>query len=539
MRRNTFTSASVVRMVFGVGTALGLAAGAHAQWTVIKLHPAGAADSDARGVFGGEQVGVRNLYDGGLLWNGSAASARPLNAAVGPTKFANAVYNGRQGGTVVVGPLGTARDHAALWGPGGNFVDLHPGAEVAIHSSLAAMDGTTQGGSFFDPSSAGATFALSRPCLWHGTPESFVDLTPLGYLTGEVRGVGGGQQVGATFDSFLGAAALWSGTPESFVNLQPEEAFASAAGCTDGVNQYGAILVVVPDVALVPVRWSGTAESWVSMGVPAGLSGEVHATHGGYQVGRTTAPDGSSDSRACIWTAGPGSYADLHAFVPAEYSQSDALGIWRHMDSGTTYVVGYGVNATTTRNEALMWVNGPGVNLITSPAAPADDSASVGGSVPFTVRVLNAGASAAGQVTLTVDLPPASIATFASAVPAPTTVSATQAVFNLGALGAGGAFADVSITLTAVSSNTATIVATSTATGEADPANNTASASTHILAPACVADFNNSGGVTVQDIFDFLAAYFGNDPTADVNASGGVTVQDIFDFLAAYFAGCP
>jgi hypothetical protein len=209
------------------------------------------------------------------------------------------------------------------------------------------------------------------------------------------------------------------------------------------------------------------------------------------------------------------------------------------MDSGTTYVVGYGVNATTTRNEALMWVNGPGVNLITSPAAPADDSASVGGSVPFTVRVLNAGASAAGQVTLTVDLPPASIATFASAVPAPTTVSATQAVFNLGALGAGGAFADVSITLTAVSSNTATIVATSTATGEADPANNTASASTHILAPACVADFNNSGGVTVQDIFDFLAAYFGNDPTADVNASGGVTVQDIFDFLAAYFAGCP
>ncbi len=56
--------------------------------------------------------------------------------------------------------------------------------------------------------------------------------------------------------------------------------------------------------------------------------------------------------------------------------------------------------------------------------------------------------------------------------------------------------------------------------------------------PACPADFNNSGSVTVQDIFDFLAAYFAGDPSADFNNSGSVTVQDIFDFLAAYFAGC-
>ncbi len=58
-------------------------------------------------------------------------------------------------------------------------------------------------------------------------------------------------------------------------------------------------------------------------------------------------------------------------------------------------------------------------------------------------------------------------------------------------------------------------------------------------APTCLADFNGNGSVTVQDIFDFLAAYFASNPTADVNNSGGVTVQDIFDFLAAYFAGCP
>jgi hypothetical protein len=55
----------------------------------------------------------------------------------------------------------------------------------------------------------------------------------------------------------------------------------------------------------------------------------------------------------------------------------------------------------------------------------------------------------------------------------------------------------------------------------------------------CRADFNASGAVTVQDIFDFLAAYFTQAPAADINGSGAVTVQDIFDYLALYFAGCP
>ncbi len=55
----------------------------------------------------------------------------------------------------------------------------------------------------------------------------------------------------------------------------------------------------------------------------------------------------------------------------------------------------------------------------------------------------------------------------------------------------------------------------------------------------CRADFNMSGVVSVQDIFDFLAAYFATDPRADFNRSGAISVQDIFDYLAAYFAGCP
>lgn len=54
----------------------------------------------------------------------------------------------------------------------------------------------------------------------------------------------------------------------------------------------------------------------------------------------------------------------------------------------------------------------------------------------------------------------------------------------------------------------------------------------------CVADYNASGTITVQDIFDFLTAWFAGDLSADSNATGTVTVQDVFDFLGVWFTGC-
>ncbi len=53
----------------------------------------------------------------------------------------------------------------------------------------------------------------------------------------------------------------------------------------------------------------------------------------------------------------------------------------------------------------------------------------------------------------------------------------------------------------------------------------------------CRADFNQSGGLEVQDIFDYLNAWFASNPNADINGSG-LAVQDIFDYLNAWFAGC-
>jgi subtilisin-like proprotein convertase family protein len=54
----------------------------------------------------------------------------------------------------------------------------------------------------------------------------------------------------------------------------------------------------------------------------------------------------------------------------------------------------------------------------------------------------------------------------------------------------------------------------------------------------CAADFTCSDGLTVQDIFDFLNAWFAASPRADFNADGHLNTGDIFSFLGAWFAGC-
>ena len=51
-------------------------------------------------------------------------------------------------------------------------------------------------------------------------------------------------------------------------------------------------------------------------------------------------------------------------------------------------------------------------------------------------------------------------------------------------------------------------------------------------------DFNGDHLLTVQDIFDFLSAWFASDPLADFNHVNGITIQDVFDYLEAWFEGC-
>ena len=72
---------------------------------------------------------------------------------------------------------------------------------------------------------------------------------------------------------------------------------------------------------------------------------------------------------------------------------------------------------------------------------------------------------------------------------------------------------------------------------------NTCNVLNNRLAPCCYADFNKTAGVTAQDIFDFLTAWFAGSPYARYagdGTGGAPTAQSIFDFLAAWFLGpCP
>jgi hypothetical protein len=72
------------------------------------------------------------------------------------------------------------------------------------------------------------------------------------------------------------------------------------------------------------------------------------------------------------------------------------------------------------------------------------------------------------------------------------------------------------------------------------PSSNTCNAGGNISFPCCYADYNKSGNVSVQDIFDFLNSWFAGSPFANFatdGSSNALNVQNIFDFLNAWFAG--
>lgn len=57
-------------------------------------------------------------------------------------------------------------------------------------------------------------------------------------------------------------------------------------------------------------------------------------------------------------------------------------------------------------------------------------------------------------------------------------------------------------------------------------------------AAGCIADFDDDGGVSGNDIGAFFTMFEAGDPAADVNGSGGIDAADIATFFAAFEAGC-
>jgi hypothetical protein len=60
------------------------------------------------------------------------------------------------------------------------------------------------------------------------------------------------------------------------------------------------------------------------------------------------------------------------------------------------------------------------------------------------------------------------------------------------------------------------------------------------VSPCCRADYNKAGGVTIDDIFIYLNAWFASSRLTDISTNGenDPTIDDIFIYLNAWFAGC-
>lgn len=73
---------------------------------------------------------------------------------------------------------------------------------------------------------------------------------------------------------------------------------------------------------------------------------------------------------------------------------------------------------------------------------------------------------------------------------------------------------------------------------DADPVSTNRLVAFELAGPVtCPPDWNTSGAVDSQDLFDFLVDFFSGH--ADFNNDSHTNSQDFFDFLAAFFAGCP
>lgn len=54
----------------------------------------------------------------------------------------------------------------------------------------------------------------------------------------------------------------------------------------------------------------------------------------------------------------------------------------------------------------------------------------------------------------------------------------------------------------------------------------------------CVANYDNQGGVGIDDLFSYINGWFIGHPAADVDNSHAVVIDDLFGYLNAYFVGC-
>jgi hypothetical protein len=247
-----------------------------------------------------------------------------------------------------------------MWtGSAGSWIDFHPAG--ATESRCAAVGGGRQGGYVF-------TGGLFRASLWRGTPASRVDLHPAGSPESMVGGINetGTEQVGHAYFDGAYRACLWRGTAQSLTNLHPPSAARSYANASSHGTQAGH--TIPADSNRKAAFWRGSAASYASLHPAGATSSDARSAcgwgsgPGGVQQAGYATIGGLN--RASVWQGTAESWTDLSVVLPPEFSTSEAWGI--ASDGVRTYVMGWGRNTRTNRNEALLWTR---LNL---PPCPAD-----------------------------------------------------------------------------------------------------------------------------------------------------------------------
>jgi hypothetical protein len=224
--------------------------------TQVDLHPNGVVASGLGKVRGNLQSGGIGLGSGiyhAAYWRGTTASfvdLHPPGATQSETVGTDGLWVG--GSVVFPGPV----EHAYLWNTAsGATVDLHP--PTALVSHLTGMAPGVQVGEVTFPGTPNS----SRPALWRGTPQSFVD-----FGAGKFTGTTGRIHSGGTGQGGFFRAAVNLGTPQSWIGLHqylPPGLNGGFSGTTcvfqDGPTIYvGGWAESSPNYFFHAVMWIGT-----------------------------------------------------------------------------------------------------------------------------------------------------------------------------------------------------------------------------------------------------------------------------------------
>jgi uncharacterized membrane protein len=239
--------------------------------TVVELTPSdwSAQPNDVAGEY---QVGhgagpTTGFATHALLWHGTAASLVDLNPTGFSNSYAYGVYGNNQvgagwGDATVTPPLGPV-SHALLWhGTPDSVVDLHPAGYAGSQANAAFKNDAV--GIGFGPSGG-----LWHALLWHGTADSVVDLHPAQYPQTFASDVSQDSQVGTgIFSTAVGGerhALLWHGTAASVIDLHSSGFTQTGANAVAGNLQVGFGLGAATGGQQHALLWEGTAASVVDL----------------------------------------------------------------------------------------------------------------------------------------------------------------------------------------------------------------------------------------------------------------------------------